>query len=85
MILDENRAMEGGPHPDGEGEVPGLRDMVDRGRYTDAADLTLGLQYGETLGYSKLSSGGMAEIQMNLARLPEHELQAISEYLLSLR
>lgn len=85
MILDEDRPMEGGPHPDGEGQVPGLRDLVDRGRYTDVADLTLALQYGETLGYDKLSSGGMAEIQMNLARLPEHELRAISVYLLSLR
>ena len=85
MVLDESRLMEGGPHPDGEGQVPGLRNLVDRGRYTDAADLTLALQYGETLGYDKLSSGGMAEIQMNLARLPEHELQVISEYLLSLR
>jgi mono/diheme cytochrome c family protein len=85
MILDDTRAMDGGPHPRGEGDVPGLRGMLDRGRYTDAADLTLAMQYGETFGYDKLSSGGMAEIQMNLAKLPEDELLAISEYLLSLR
>lgn len=85
MILDENRSLQGGPHPRGEGQVPGLRDLIARGRYNDASDLTLALQYGETLGYDKLSSGGMAQIQMNLALLPEHELRAISEYLLSLR
>jgi hypothetical protein len=85
MILDHTRALEGAPHPRGEGQVPGLRDLLGRGRYADVADLTLALQYGETLGYDKLSSGGMAEIQMNLARLPEDDLRAISEYLLSLR
>ena len=53
------------------------------GRYADVADLTLALQFGETFGYDKLSSGGMAEIQMNLARLSEDDLRAISEYLLS--
>ncbi len=50
----------------------------------NAADLTLALQFGETFGYDKLSSGKMGEIQMNLARLPESDLRAISEYLLSL-
>jgi hypothetical protein len=58
---------------------------VGRGRYADVADLTLALRFGETLGYDKLSSGGMAKIQMNLAQLPEDDLRAISEYLLSLR
>ena len=85
MILDDSRALEGGPHPRGEGHVPGLRDLLGRGRYSDAADLALALQFGETLGYDKLSSGGMAEVQMSLARLPETDRQAISEYLLSLR
>jgi mono/diheme cytochrome c family protein len=85
MILDDTRTLAGAPHPRGEGHVPSLRDLLGRGRYADVADLTLALQFGETLGYDKLSSGGMAEIQMNLARLPEDDLQAISEYLLSLR
>jgi mono/diheme cytochrome c family protein len=84
MILDDAHALEGGPHPRGEGKVPSLRGLVERGRYTDAADLALALQYGETLGYDKLSSGGMAEVQINLARLPEDDLRAISEYLVSL-
>ena len=85
MILDDSRPLEGGPHPRGEGQVPSLRNLLGRGRYADVADLTLALQFGETLGYDKLSSGGMAEIQTNLALLPEDDLRGISEYLLSLR
>ena len=84
MIADQARHLDGGPHPGGKGIVPSLRGLVERGRYKDLADLTLALRFGETLGYDKLSSGNMAQIQMNLARLPESELQAISEYLLSL-
>ena len=85
MIPDESRAFTGGPHPRGdEGEVPSLRDLEGRGRYSDVSDLVLALQFGETLGYEKLSSGGMADVQMNLAMLPEDDLRAIAEYLLSL-
>jgi mono/diheme cytochrome c family protein len=86
MTPDESRHMAGGPHPGGEGEgdVPSLTGLVARGRYKDAADLTLALQFGETFGYDKLSSGGMADIQMNLAKLPESDVRAISEYLISL-
>ena len=85
LVLDDTRALGGGPPPRGEGQGPGLRGLLERGRYADVGDLTLALQFGETLGYDKLSSGGMAAVQMNLARLPEDDLRAISEYLLSLR
>ena len=84
MITDASRAMAGGPHPRGEGTVPGLLDMQGRGRYSDVPDLVLALQFGETFGYDRLSSGGMADVQMNLAKLPEDDLRAIAEYLLSL-
>jgi mono/diheme cytochrome c family protein len=84
MIPDMGRAMAGGAHPRGEGTVPGLLDMEGRDRYSDVSDLVLALQFGETFGYDKLSSGGMAEIQMNLAMLPEGDLHAMAEYLLSL-
>lgn len=85
MIRDERRALAGAAHPDGSGDrVPSLRALAARGRYQDAADLVLALQYGETLGYDKLSSGGMARIQSELARLPESELRAIAEYLVAL-
>ena len=46
---------------------------------------TVTLASGGTLGYDKLSSGGMADVQMNLAMLPKEDLQAIAEYLLSLK
>lgn len=85
MVLDETRALAGGSHPRGEGDVPSLRGLVARKRYKDAADLVLAFQYGETFGYDKLSSGGMGDIQENLARLPEDDLRAIAEYLVSLR
>jgi mono/diheme cytochrome c family protein len=85
MVADERRHMAGGPHPGGEGKVPSLRGLVARRKYKDVDDLVLALRNGETLGYEDLSSGGMAAIQENLARLPESDVRAISEYLLSLR
>jgi len=84
MRLRTDRALRGGPHPAGEGEVPSLRGLAARGRYRDVGDLALALQYGEELGYDKLSSGGMGRIQVELGRLPETELRAIAEYLMSL-
>jgi mono/diheme cytochrome c family protein len=84
MIPDETRHFAGGPHPAGEGKVPSLRGLLARKRYKDADDLVLALQNGETLGYEHLSSGGMARIQESLARLPEADLRAMAEYLLSL-
>jgi len=84
MIPDKSRAFAGGPHPRGEGEVPSLLDLEGRKRYTGVSDLTLALQFGETLGYDKLSSGGMADVQMNLAMLPDDDVRAIAEYLISL-
>lgn len=85
MVPDRGRFLAGGRHPAGEGTVPNLRGLVRRGRYKDAADLALALQYGESFGYDKLSSGGMGAIQTNLAELPEKDLQAIAEYLVSLQ
>jgi mono/diheme cytochrome c family protein len=85
MIPDDSRALAGGPHPRGdEGEVPSLRGLEGRKRYSGVSDLVLALQFGETLGYDKLSSGGMADVQMNLAMLPEADLRAVAEYLLTL-
>ena len=78
------RLFAGGPHPAGEGRVPSLRGLVVRKRYEDAKDLATALKFGETYGYDKLSSGGMGRIQENLARLPEKDVQAIAEYLVSL-
>jgi len=85
MLEDLGRYLAGGPHPGGEGKVPSLVGLQAREKYEDAAQLTLALQNGEELGYENLSSGGMGLIQSNLAKLPESDVRAISEYLLSLK
>ncbi|MGE4250658.1 MAG: cytochrome c [Parvibaculaceae bacterium] len=85
MARDDVQAFAGGPHPEGEGRVPSLRGLVERKRYKDAKDLVSAMQFGETLGYDKLSSGGMGAVQSNLSKLPEADLQAIAEYLVSLK
>jgi mono/diheme cytochrome c family protein len=85
MVEDLGSYMAGGPHPGGDGKVPSLRGLVERKKYKDAADLVLALQNGEELGYEDLSSGGMGLIQSNLAQLPEAEVRAIADYLVSLK
>ncbi len=75
----------GGPHPEGDGKVPSLLDLVGRGKYKDAADLASAFQFGEMMGYGRLSSGGMGKVQTNLSKLPEADLKAIAEYLTSLK
>lgn len=85
MTLDESRAFAGGPHPEGVGNVPSLRGLIERGRYKDAKDLISAMQFGETFGYDKLSSGGMGAVQTNLSKLPAGDLAAIAEYLVSLK
>jgi mono/diheme cytochrome c family protein len=85
MLEDLGRYLTGGPHPGGEGKVPSLRGLLAREKYEDVPNLTLALQNGEELGYEDLSSGGMGAIQENLATLPESDVRAIAEYLLSLK
>lgn len=85
MTSDMSRALSGGPHPDGDGKVPSLHDLMGRKRYKDAADLTLALQNGELLGYDKMSSGGMGAVQTNISKLPEAEVRAIADYLVTLK
>jgi mono/diheme cytochrome c family protein len=84
MIKRSDRQLSGGPHPEGEGRVPSLRNLIARSRYKDANDLASAMQYGETLGFDKLSSGGMGDVQAELAKLPASDVQAIAEYLVSL-
>jgi mono/diheme cytochrome c family protein len=85
MARDESKAFQGGPHPEGKGRVPSLRGLIERGRYTDAADLASALQNGEMLGYDKLASGGMGQVQRNISQLPESDIQAIADYIASLK
>jgi len=85
MASDFSRKFMGGPHPEGKGKVPSLRDLAGRKRYKDVADLVLAFQNGEELGYDKMSSGGMADVRRNLALLPEADLKAIAEYVMELK
>jgi len=85
MALNSSKAFEGGPHPEGKGRVPSLRGLIERGRYTDAADLASALQNGEAMGYDKLASGGMGQVQRNISMLPEADVQAIADYIASLK
>lgn len=85
MALDTARAFAGGPHPEGEGRVPSLVGLIERGRYKDARDIASALQFGEMLGYDKISSGGMGQVQRNISQLPEPDILAIGEYLASLK
>jgi mono/diheme cytochrome c family protein len=85
MTSNTSKYLAGGPHPEGQGQVPSLIDLVGRGKYKDVADLTLAFQYGETYGYTKMSSGGMGKVQTNLSKLPEADVKAIAEYLVSLK
>lgn len=85
MALDTSRAFDGGAHPEGKGRVPGLRGLIERGRYTDAGDLAMALQNGGAMGYDNLASGGMGQVQRNMAMLPDADVKAIAEYLASLR
>jgi hypothetical protein len=75
----------GGPHPEGQGKVRSLIDLIGRGRYKDVADLTAALQFGETFGYENISRGGMGSVQTNISKLPQEDIDAIAEYLVSLK
>ena len=85
MARNDSQAFAGGPHPEGNGRVPSLLGLVERGRYKDAKDLASALQFGEMLGYDKISSGGMGQVQRNISMLPEADILAIGEYLASLK
>ncbi len=85
MSRDDRKAFQGGPHPEGVGKVPSLRDLIGRGRYKDAKDIASALQFGEIMGYDKVSSGGMGQVQSNISKLPETDIAAIGEYLASLK
>jgi mono/diheme cytochrome c family protein len=85
MSSDSSRLFQGGPHPEGKGRVPSLRDLSGRGRYKDQADLILAFQNGEEMGYDKMSSGGMGDVRKHIASLPEADVAAIAEYVMSLK
>jgi mono/diheme cytochrome c family protein len=85
MARNDSIPFAGGLHPEGNGKVPSLRDLVGRKRYKDAGDIASALQYGELFGYDKVSSGGMGSVQTNISKLPEADIKAIAEFLVSLK
>jgi mono/diheme cytochrome c family protein len=85
MTSDWASYLGGGMHPDGDGKVPSLRDLVGRGKFKDAADLESGLEMGEAMGYEHFSSGGMGAVQTNISKLPKEDIQAIADYLVSVK
>jgi mono/diheme cytochrome c family protein len=85
MASNHSLFLAGGPHPEGIGKVPSLRDLIGRKRYKDQADLVTAFQNGEELGYEHMSSGGMGAVQSNLAKLPQADVEAIAAYILSLK
>lgn len=84
MVSDFSRHLAGGPHPEGKGKVPSLRGLKKRKRFKSIDDLNSALRFGETFGYEDMSSGGMGDVQSNLAKLPDTDTKAIAEYLFSL-
>jgi mono/diheme cytochrome c family protein len=85
MARDDSRIFAGGPHPEGEGKVPGMRSLLERGRYKDKKDLATALQFGEEFGYENMAAGGMRQVQTNMSKLPQSDVDAIAEYLISLK
>jgi mono/diheme cytochrome c family protein len=85
MVRDESRMFAGGPHPEGVGKVPGMRSLLERGRYKDQKDLATALQFGEEFGYENMAAGGMRQVQTNMSKLPQSDIDAIAEYLISLK
>lgn len=85
MVPESHLAFMGGPHPGGEGKVPSLHNLLGSKRYSDQADLASALAYGEMGGYKHLSSSGMGEVQGNISQLPQADIDAIAEYLVSLK
>jgi mono/diheme cytochrome c family protein len=84
MAMDQTRTFAGGPHPEGRGTVPSLRNLIGRGKYKDVDELADALKEGEEGFYNDLSKGGMGLVQQNIAKLPDEDIHAIAEYLGSL-
>jgi mono/diheme cytochrome c family protein len=85
MARDNSKYLMGGPHPEGVGKVPSLHGLVESKRYKDKNDLVLAFQNGESFGYEHMSAGGMGQVQTNLSKLPQADVEAIAEYLVSLK
>jgi mono/diheme cytochrome c family protein len=84
MIPKSGQAFAGGPHPEGTGKVPSLRGLLG-GDFKDVDELAAALKEGEDGGYDGLRKGGMADVQHNIALLPDADIHAIAEYVGALK
>jgi mono/diheme cytochrome c family protein len=85
MTSDWASYLGGGLHPDGDGKVPSLRNLIGRGKFKDASDLASGLEMGEAMGYEHMAAGGMGAVQTNISKLPPEDIKAIADYLVSVK
>ncbi len=91
MALDTSRWLEGAPHPDPtcKGQVPAIDQLAaltkDTGemKYPKLNTLALALQHGEEWGFEGLADCEMGQVQTNISKLPETDIKAIAEYLMS--
>ena len=72
----------GGPNPDGEGSVPNITPHRDGLADWSERDISRYLKSGFTPEYDTVG-GSMADVQENLARLPDSDRDAIAAYLLA--
>jgi mono/diheme cytochrome c family protein len=72
----------GGPNPDGEGRVPNITPHSDGLADWSERDIVRYLKSGFTPEFDTVG-GSMAEVQENLARLPDSDREAIAAYLLA--
>lgn len=91
MSLDNSRKLAGAPHPDPscKGRVPPIDDLANATKetgdkkYPKANTLMLALQHGEEWGFEGLTACEMGAVQTNISKLPEEDIGAIAEYLMS--
>jgi len=72
----------GGSNPDGEGRVPNITPHRDGLADWSERDISRYLKSGFTPEYDTVG-GSMADVQENLARLPDSDREAIAAYLLA--
>jgi mono/diheme cytochrome c family protein len=75
----KDRWLAGGPNPEGKGTIPNITPGGESGAWSES-DLVNYFQTGFTPEYDS-AGGQMAEVQQNLAHLPQADLEAIAAYL----
>lgn len=76
----EGQWLAGGPNPEGEGRIPNITPGSQEIGSWSEGDIVNYLQTGFTPEYDSVG-GSMAEVQQNLAHLPQEDLEAIAAYL----